>query len=254
MGRVERRRGGGAGGFQFSNTVRGVAIISCERTGNRLSPWLSTRRSCRLRRSFAPRKCNWPRCSTTRLLGAPASRPVADRGGCLRDCRGNIWLRRNRCTIPRRCRPCHRAPGIWLALAGRVGLGLRIAIEPCEGFQFFGTLSEIKAGAAAGAAGILPLRFGGQPVSAGGKIALPRVCVIARPQTFLRRPRIAERHCRRPGDLLGGVPGILAAGGVFPGDFLVNLLGDFLLIHEKAVHFDLMRRLGVRWGLRSHPW
>src|SRR5208283_1394554 len=66
-------------------------------------------------------------------------------------------------------------PGIWLPLPNRVGLGLRIALEPPERFQFAGILPKIETALGASPAGVLPLRLGRQPVTVGREIALPCV-------------------------------------------------------------------------------
>jgi hypothetical protein len=50
------------------------------------------------------------RRSTTPLPARPAFRPAWDRADSPWGCRGSVWERRNRCTIPRRSRPCQKGP------------------------------------------------------------------------------------------------------------------------------------------------
>ena len=126
-----------------------------------------------------------------------------------------------------------------------MGMAFGVALEPCKGLQLLWIVAVVILGRASRATGVFPLGFGRQPVSCGGKIALPGLRVIARLQALLQRSGIAESRRSGPTDLLHRVLGILAPRGVLAGDRFVDFLRDLMLIHEKLVDFDRVLRLRV---------
>src|SRR5207302_789 len=83
-------------------------------------------------------------------------------------------------------------PAVGRFLTYRLGLALRMRLEPGVVRQLGFAIAETILAGSAGAAGIFPFGLGGQPIAVGLEVALPGFQIVARCQAIQLGALVAE--------------------------------------------------------------
>ncbi len=144
------------------------------------------------------------------------------------------------------------APAIGPLPADRLRLALRMRLEPGVLRQLAVGVAEAVFPGAAGAAGVLPLRLGRQPVAVGVEVALPGGQVVAGGQPVELRAAVAEADGVGPLRPLDGVLRRLPLRRVDAHHLLIEFLRHRVLVEVKRGDADAVRRLVVAAGGVAH--
>ena len=137
-----------------------------------------------------------------------------------------------------------QAPRVRLLLADGVGLLQGVVGEPGEIAELPRFVAKGIVAVGPGPAGVLPFRFGRQPVAVRLEIAGAGVFVVGRLEPLEARPGIAESGRLWPGDLLHRQVRPLEVGWVGKGldlaELLVLGLVHLVLVHEEGIDPDFV--------------